>query len=358
MRSEGLVCAPGFAVIEQRPGAPLYSTLAHEKPRGPGPMPNVLVTDSTFDRLDIEEAILVPLGCTVEARKCRTPEELLGVVGNADYVITQFAPVDARVVAAMTRAKLIVRYGIGVDNVDLDAARSRGIAVCNVPDYCIDEVADHTLGLLLNATRQISANARLVREGGWGIAVPLDRMRTLSDLTVGVVGFGRIGRAVVARLRGFRCRLLVHDPAVAAADVEAAGAEAVALDALLAGSDAVTLHCPSTPKTRGLINRASIGRMRPGAVLVNVARGDVVETAALVEALRDGRISAAALDVTDPEPPPADSPLRALGNVEITAHIASASVKAVRRLRETAAQTVARAVRGETVPNVVNGVTG
>jgi D-3-phosphoglycerate dehydrogenase len=321
-------------------------------------MPTVLVTDFTFDRLDIEEAILGPLGAALDARQCRTEADLLGAVANADYVLTQFAPITARVIAAMTRAKLIVRYGIGVDNVDLDAARERGIAVCNVPDYCIDEVADHTLGLLLNATRQISTNARLIREGGWGIAVPLDRMRTLSDLTVGVVGFGRIGRAVVARLRGFRCRVLVHDPVVSAAEVQAAGAEPVALDALLAGSDAVTLHCPSTPKTRGLINRESIGTMRPGAVLVNVARGDVVETAALVEALQDGRISAAGLDVTDPEPPPTDSPLRTLGQVAVTAHIASASVKAVRRLRESAAGAVARAVQGETLMNVVNGVAG
>lgn len=319
-------------------------------------MPTVLVTDSTFRHLDVEEAILGPLGCTIEPRQCRTVGDLLGVVAGADYVITQFAPVTAEVIAAMARAKVIVRYGIGVDNVDLDAARARGIPVCNVPDYCIDEVADHTVGLLLAATRQLASGDRLVRGGGWALSAPIERMRTLRDLTVGVVGFGRIGREVASRLRGFKCRLLVHDPNVAAAEVERSGAEAVALDDLLSGSDVVTLHCPTTPRTRGLIGRDAIGRMRPGAVLVNVARGQLVETEALVEALRSGQISAAALDVSDPEPPPLDSPLRTLDNVLITAHVASASVRAVRALRETVAETIAKAVRGETVPNVVNGV--
>src|SRR4051812_18720557 len=155
-------------------------------------MPTVLVTDFTFDRLDIEEAILRPLGAIIDARQCRTEADLFGTVADADYVLTQFAPLTARVIAALPKARLIVRYGIGVDNVDLEAARERGIPVCNVPAYCIDEVADHTLALLLDATRRISANGRLVRDGGWGLAGPLGRMKTLRDLTVGVVGVGRI----------------------------------------------------------------------------------------------------------------------------------------------------------------------
>lgn len=319
-------------------------------------MPTVLVTDSTFERLDVEESILGPLGCSVESRQCRTVEELLEAVGGADYVLTQFAPVDARVVAAMDRARLIVRYGIGVDNVDLDAARARGIAVCNVPDYCVNEVADHTLGLLLNATRQLAANGRRVREGGWGLAVPLESMRTLRDMTVGVVGFGRIGREVAARLSGFKCRVLAHDPNVAADEAARFGAESVDLNGLLAASDAVTLHCPSTPRTKRLIGRDAFERMKPGAILVNVARGDVVDTDAMRAALRSGRLSDAVLDVTDPEPPPPGDPLRTADGVLITPHVASASVRAVRRLRETAAETIAKGVRGEPLPNVVNGV--
>jgi D-3-phosphoglycerate dehydrogenase len=319
-------------------------------------MPKVLVTDSTFGRLDVEEAILRPLGASIDACQCRTEADLLDAVAGADYVLTQFAPLTARVIQAMSRARLIVRYGIGVDNVDLDAARARGIPVCNVPAYCVDEVADHTLALLLDATRRVAANGRLVRDGGWGLAVPLDRMTTLRDLTVGIVGFGRIGRAVAERLRGFGCRLLAHDPNVAAHEFDSRGVATASLDSLLARSDAVTLHCPSTPETRRLINRESIARMKSGAMLINVARGDVVETSALVEALQDGRIAAAGLDVCDPEPLPADGPLRTLDNVLVTSHVASASARAVRTLRESAAGSVARAIRGELPVNVVNGV--
>jgi D-3-phosphoglycerate dehydrogenase len=322
-------------------------------------MIKVAVTDHSFDNLDPEAAILRPLGCEiVTGRRGAPPEELARLVADADHVITQFAPLNAAVIAAMRRAKVIVRYGVGVDNVDLDAARSRGIPVCNVPDYCMDEVADHTLALLLATTRHVMANGNRVRDGGWGLAVPLPAMKALADLTAGVVGFGRIGREVVRRLRAFKCRVLVYDPAVPAADVRDAGCEPRGLDDLLAESDVVTLHCPSTPQTRALIRRETLARMKPGAILINVGRGDLVDSAALVGALQSGHLAAAGLDVFDPEPVPRDSPLLKMDNVVITAHIASASVKAARRLRETVAGTVARAVRGEPLPNVVNGVAG
>jgi D-3-phosphoglycerate dehydrogenase len=319
----------------------------------------VLVTDYTFDDLSVEEGILLPLGCTVEARKCRDAAELAALVADADYILTQFAPVSARVVAATKPARVIVRYGIGVDNVDLEAARARGIPVCNVPDYCVDEVADHTLAFILAATRQVTANSEFVRGGRWGLAVPLAGMRALRDLTVGVVGFGRIGREVVRRLLPFKCAVRVFDPVAGAADVEAAGARpAGSLDELLPACDVLTLHCPSTARTRGMLNRDALAKLRPGAVLVNVARGDLVDTAALVEALRGGRLAAAALDVCDPEPIPAGHPLLGLPGVNLSAHVASASPSAVRKLRETAAGIIARAVRGEPLPNVVNGIAG
>ncbi len=319
----------------------------------------VVVTDYTFDDLAPEEAILVPLGCTVEGRKCRDAAELAAIVADADCVLTQFAPVNARVIAAMKPARVIVRYGIGVDNVDLEAARARGIPVCNVPDYCIDEVADHTLAFILAATRQVVGNCQFVRGGRWGLAGPLTGMRALRDLTVGVAGFGRIGREVVRRLLPFKCVVRVFDPVVPAAYITASGARpAGTLDELLTGCDVVTLHCPSTASTRRMLGRETLAKLRPGAVLVNVARGDLVDTAALVEALQSGQLSAAALDVCDPEPIPAGHPLLNLPGVTLSAHVASTSPSAVRKLRETAAGIIARAVRGEPLPNVVNGVTG
>jgi D-3-phosphoglycerate dehydrogenase / 2-oxoglutarate reductase len=320
-------------------------------------MPLVLVTDSTFDNLDVERGILGPLGCQIDSRQCKTPAELIEAVPNADFVITQFAPINGTVIGAMTKARVIVRYGIGVDNVDLDAARARGIPVCNVPDYCIDEVADQTMAFILGATRQVVPNCAGVRSGAWRLTVPLDQMKTLRDLTVGVVGCGRIGREVIRRLIPFKCRVLAFDPAVQATGIAALGAHAVgSLADLLAGSDVVTLHCPSGAQTRKMINAYALALLRPGAILVNLSRGDLVDTDALVSALQSGRLGAAALDVCDPEPIPSGHPLLGLENVIVSPHIASASTRAVRSLRETAAATVARAFRGEPLPNVVNGV--
>jgi D-3-phosphoglycerate dehydrogenase len=256
----------------------------------------------------------------------------------------------------MLRARVIVRYGIGVDNVDLDAARARGIPVCNIPAYCIDEVADHTLALILALTRQIVTQCNHIRAGKWGGAAPLESMHALKELTVGIVGFGRIGRAVADRLRVFKCRLLAFDPVVSPADIDRAGCTSVSLDELLRTADLVTLHCPSTASTRRMIDRAALAKMKRGTLLINVARGDLVEPSALVDALRDGRLGGAALDVCDPEPINADSPLLGMSNVIITPHSASASVPAAVTLRTTAAQTVARALRGEPLENIVNGV--
>jgi D-3-phosphoglycerate dehydrogenase len=316
----------------------------------------IIVTDYTFPSLDIEAGILQPLGCELQGVQCKTSAEAAAAVRDADCVVTQFAPINADVIGAMRKARVIVRYGIGVDNVDLSAARERGIPVCNVPDFCIDEVADHTLAFILAATRQVVANCLVVRQGNWKLAVPIDQMRTLRDLTVGIVGFGRIGRAVAQRLSPFGCRLLVHDPAVGELDVTAAGAALRPLAKLLTESDVITLHCPATAATRRMIDAAAIASMKPGVILVNLARGALIDSVALVTALQTGHISAAALDVFDPEPIPSDSPLLAMPNVIIAAHISSASPKAVRRLRETVAATVACCVRGEPLPNIVNGV--
>jgi len=319
-------------------------------------MPTVLVTDHTFDPLDIEQRVLEPVGGVVLGHQCRSVEALLPLVADVDAVITQFSPLKAEVIAAMKNARVIVRYGIGVDNVDLETARVRGIPVCNVPDYCIDEVADHTLAFILATTRQVVPNALHIRNGKWGLVPSLDQMRTLRDQTVGIIGFGRIGREVAARLIPFKSRRLVYDAFVPAETIRAAGCEPVTLDDLLKQSDIVTLHCPSTPQTKKLLNTDSLARMKRGAIVVNLARGDLIDTAALVAALQSGQISAAALDVCDPEPIPADSPLRSLPNVIAASHIASASPKAVRTLRETAARIAAMALRGEALPNIVNGV--
>lgn len=320
-------------------------------------MPQVLVTDHTFDPLDIEQRILGPLGAVLDARQCKTAEQLLPLVADADAVLTQFSPVNAQVIAAMKKVGVIVRYGIGVDNVDLEVARQSGIPVCNVPDYCIDEVADHTLAFILAVTRQVVPNCLSVRGGRWGLAVPLAEMKSLRDLTVGVIGFGRIGRAVVDRLMCFRGEILVFDPAVRSEEIHSVGASAAAsLDEMLPRCDILTLHCPSSAQTRRMMDAAKLGRMRRGSILINLARGDLVDTNALVAVLQSGQLAAAALDVCDPEPIPPEHPLLQMPNVLVSAHVASTSERAVRTLRETAAELVAKRLRGEALPNVVNSV--
>ena len=315
----------------------------------------VAVTDYSFPDLTVEESILQPAGHAIAAWKERkSAAELPALVADADAVITQFAPVNADVIASMQKARVIVRYGIGVDNVDLAAARAKGIPVCNVPDYCIDEVADHTLAFILATTRQVVTNSNTLKGGKWGLATSLDHMKALRDLAVGVVGFGRIGREVVARLRPFRCRILVYDPLAKPADIEAAGATPVAFSDLLSQTDVITLHCPSTPETRGMLNSESLAKTRPGVSIINLARGDLIDPNSLLVALQTGHVSAAALDVFNPEPIPADHPILKLDNVIVASHIASTSVPAVRKLRETAARLALMALNGEPLVNVVN----
>ena len=321
-------------------------------------MMKVAVTDYTFDELDIEKSVLEPLGCRVADDDATGKDEarLIALVRDADCVITQFAPVNAAVIKAMQQCKIIVRYGIGVDNVDLKAAAAKGIPVCNVPDYCTDEVADHTLAMILDATRRITSNALGIRSGKWALAVPLEALHALRDMTVGVVGFGRIGREVAARLKPFKCDILVFDPGVDASEIETAACTRVALDDLIARSDLITLNCPGNEETTHMINADSIARMKDGAILVNASRGTVVKTDDLVAALKSGKISAYVTDVTDPEPMPADHPLVGMENVFITPHIASASPQAAIRLRTDVADTVAVVAKGGRPPNVVNGV--
>jgi D-3-phosphoglycerate dehydrogenase len=275
---------------------------------------------------------------------------------DADAVIVQFAPLNAAVIDNMRRVKAIVSYGVGYDNIDVEAARRRHIPVCNDPDYGTDEVADQALALMLALTRQVLPNHNLMRGGGWGLAVREQQMRTLREMSTGVVGFGRIGRAVVQRLVAFGGRVLVADPHAGSEAIRAAGAEPATLDALLAAADLVTLHCPLDDQTRHLINAASLARMKPGALLVNVGRGGLVDTEALQLALRSGQVGGAGLDVFETEPLPPDSPLRTLNNVVISGHIAGASARAVRVLREAAAKLALHAIRGEPLENVVNGV--
>ena len=258
----------------------------------------VVITDCDHDNVAPERAVL---DGHVELRvlACRTPQEVAAQAGDAEVLLNQYVPITAEVLDAMPRCRLVVRYGVGVDNVDVEAATERGVWVANVPDYGRDEVADHTLALAMSVLRGVAVLDRSVSDGVWGLdaARPL---RRLSVLTWGVVGCGAIGAAVARRAAGLGMRVLGYDLPQVPSEPPI---ERVPLEELLASSDLVSLHAALTPESHHLIGAEALGRMRPSAFLVNTARGGLVDTAALLAALDAGELAGAALDVLETEPP-------------------------------------------------------
>jgi D-3-phosphoglycerate dehydrogenase / 2-oxoglutarate reductase len=259
----------------------------------------VVITDCDHDSVDPERAVLDGHDVELRVLDCRTPEEVADQAADADVLINQYAPITAAVLAALPRCRLVVRYGVGVDNVDVDAATGRGVWVANVPDYGRDEVADHTLALALALLRGVVALDRSVRDGAWELA-PARPLRRLSTLTWGLVGCGAIGGAMGRRAAGLGMRVLGYD-----LDQVRSGPpiERVPLEVLLARADLVSLHAALTPSSRHLIGGAALARMRPTAFLVNTARGGLVDGAALLAALDAGALAGAGLDVLEHEPP-------------------------------------------------------
>ena len=259
----------------------------------------VVITDCDHGDVDPERAVLDGHDVELRVLACRTPEEVAAQAGGADVLINQYVPITAAVLDALPRCRLVVRYGVGVDNVDLQAATERGVWVANVPDYGRDEVADHTLALALALLRGVVALDRSVRDGTWDLD-PARPLRRLATLTWGVVGCGAIGTAVARRAAGLGMRVLGYDlPTVRSQ----APIERVPLEELLEEADLVSLHAALTPDTHHLVGAAALARMRPTAHLVNTARGGLVEEAALLAALDAGALAGAALDVLEHEPP-------------------------------------------------------
>jgi D-3-phosphoglycerate dehydrogenase len=274
----------------------------------------------------------------VELREyqCKTEDEVVEVVRDADIVLAQWAPVKARAIQAMQRCRGIVRYGIGLDNVDLEKARERGIPVRNVPDYCLDEVADHTMALMLALQRQVSRVDRLVREGTWKITPPL-ALPPMRQSVLGLVGFGRISRLVADRAKAFGMRVVGADPFVGAEEFDAEGVTGVDLPTLFSQSDIISLHCPLTDETRHTVREETLRMMKPNALLVNTSRGGLVDSGALFRALQEGRIAGAGLDVVEDEPLSPESPLLSLPNLLATSHVAWYSSASVGELQRRAA---------------------
>jgi D-3-phosphoglycerate dehydrogenase len=299
------------------------------------------VLDSSYGDIAVEQRAAQPFG--VEVVDARAHLEAV------DGVLVQYATVGAAELDANPGWRVVGRYGVGVDTVDLAEAGRRGIPVVNVPDYCEEEVATHTAALILAAVRRVRSADALVRAGRWGDWPELRPIQALSTCTLALVGIGRIGRETIRLMAPFFGRVVAYDPY--AHPIE--GVELVDLDTALAVGDVVSLHCPLTAETHHLIDAAAIARMKPGAYLVNVSRGGLVDATALASALTDGRLAGAALDVLETEPP-ADDPLLVAPNVTLTNHIAWYSEQSEVRLRQLLAQRCAAVLAGEDVPSIVN----
>ena len=312
----------------------------------------VVLTDYVWESLDVEKKLLDGLASLVPL-KTKTPEEFIGEAADCDALLNTYAgPITAQVMERMPKCRIIARYGIGVDTIDLDAATRAGIIVTNNPTYCIDEVAEHTMALLLACARKVPLYDRVVRGSRWDIA-PGKPMLRLSGSTLGLVGFGNIARQVAGRAHAFGMRILYADPFVPEGRFAVPG-KRVELNQLLEASDFVSLHPPLTRDTRKMINDQTLSRMKRSAFLINCSRGPVVDTDALVRALDANAIAGCALDTVDPEPLPDPHPLRGRANVVVTPHVAWYSEQSLVGLQEGAPNEVRRVLTGEWPVNVVN----
>ena len=307
----------------------------------------VVVTDYTFPALDQEEAAARAAGAEFSAHQCRTAEAVAEAVAGADVAVVQFAPFGPAAAAAVRPGATVIRYGVGYDNIDLAAARAAGLRVGYVPDYCADEVADHTAAAALAMLRKLPVLDASVRAGDWAAVKVCKPMKPFSRTVFGFFGLGQIGRAVLARLRGFGFDFIAADPGLTEADAAGLGVRKVDNDTLLATADIISLHAPATAQTTGFFNADRLARMQPHAVIVNSARGLLIDEADLAAALRAGTIAGAALDVFRTEPLPADSPLRGAPGLLLTPHAAWYSEDAIGRLQGLVAEDIARALRGE-----------
>jgi D-3-phosphoglycerate dehydrogenase len=315
----------------------------------------VVVTDLGYSTYDPEIEILNRVNAELALHECATEDEIIDAARDADVLVCRRAEISAKVIGELKHCRLIIRYGVGFDNIDADAAAEKGIPVANVPDYCMEEVSDQALALLLACIRKVTFNDKKIRAGGWNItgADPVFRIR---GRRMGIVGLGRIGKVFLRKVRAFEFKeILVCDPYIDKEKTETEyGVRMVPLEYLLENADYISLHVPLTEETRHFIDRAAYQRMKDSAILVNTSRGPVIDQAALYEALKNGRINSAGIDVHEPEPLPKDSPMFQLENIVISDHSAWYSEDSELDLKIKLAENIARALTGQEILNVVN----
>ncbi len=313
----------------------------------------ILITDYAWPSIEPERQVLAEIGAELIAAETGDEPELLTLAPMMDGILTCWKPVREPVIAAAEKCQIIGRCGIGLDNIDVEAATEHGIVVTNVPAYCIDEVSDHAMGLLLACARKVSRFNRATRDGIWeqNIGPAMYRLR---GKTLGVVGFGRIARSIVPKAKGFGLTVNVCSPRTDSALIQEHGAQKVSFPELLTTSDFITIHTPLTPETRYMFSYAEFRAMKPTAYLINTARGGIVDTTALTTALRNAEIAGAGLDVLETEPPEENEELLTLENAIVTPHAAFISEESILDLEVAAATCVAEVLTGKLPESVVN----
>jgi len=308
--------------------------------------PIIAVTDSVFPTLDPAKTALARLNPTFRMSNSVNADDILAVARDADAILVTYAKLTREILTQLTKCKAIGRFGLGVDNIDLPAAKEKGIAVNYVPDYCIREVSDHTMALLLALIRKVPFSNKLVQSGRWEMpaVVPI---RRIEGTVLGLVGFGHIPRLVAPKAQSFGIKVMAYDPYVKPEAFKAANVEGVDLDTLLRISDYVSVHAPLLPATRGMLNAAAFAKMKKGVYIVNTARGPLIDEPALLAALDAGQVGGAGLDVVATEPLAKDSPLLGRDNVIITPHTGFYSIEALEELQTKCASDVARVLNGE-----------
>ncbi len=306
----------------------------------------VAVSDSVFPSLDPARGAFDGMDAELRLAGEATPEAILEVAGQADGMLVTYARITGEMIAQLEKCKVIGRFGIGVDNIDIAAATKAGIVVTYVPDYCFDEVSDHAMALLLDLARKVSFSNALVQAGRWEMkaTVPMSRLR---GRTLGLAGFGNIPQLVAPKAQAFGMEVIAFDPYVDKALAASRGVRLVDFDTLLAQSDFISVHAPLTDETKNMFGAEAFAKMKPTAFLVNTARGPLVDTDALARALDDGEIGGAALDVVPVEPLPANSPLLGRDNLVLTPHTAFYSEDALLDLQTKAATDVASVLAGK-----------
>jgi D-3-phosphoglycerate dehydrogenase len=307
--------------------------------------PIVAVADSVFPSLGPAQQVLAGLNAKLYLASAATPEAILAVARQADALMVTYAKITGEIIQQLERCQIIARFGIGIDNIDVDAATQAGIVVTYVPDYCIDEVSDQAMALLLALARKVTYANQLVQAGRWEMpaVAPLRRLR---GRTLGLVGFGKIPQLLTPKAQAFGLKIITFDPYISDELTSSRGVERVTFDQLLQTSDYISIHAPLTPQTHHLFNAQAFQQMKPEALLINTARGPLVDVEALAVALDEGRLAGAALDVLPVEPPPPNLSLLGRDNVIITPHTAFYSEEALLDLQTKAAQDVAQVLTG------------